>query len=78
MLWYVRYQNEKKFFSSIFYVVYFHSSLHLYNNVGFPAGTNNAIHVNRSKVKNFLVDFDFGVDTYIAMFVAPRELLKLL
>lgn len=33
---------------------------------------------NRSKVKNFLVDFDFGVDTYIAMFVAPRELLKLL
>lgn len=37
---------------------------------------------NRSEVKNFLVDFDFGVDTYIAMFVAPREiaieLLKLL
>lgn len=39
---YVGYQNEKKFFSSIFYVVYFHSSLHLYNNVDFPAGTNNA------------------------------------
>lgn len=37
---------------------------------------------NRSEVKNFLVDFDFGVDKYIAMFVAPREiaieLLKLL
>lgn len=29
---------------------------------------------NRSKVENFLVDFDFGVDTYIAMFVAPREI----
>lgn len=39
---YVRYQNEKKFLSSIFGVVYFHSSLHLYNNVGLPAGTNNA------------------------------------
>lgn len=38
---------------------------------------------NHSEVKNFLLDFDFGVDTYVAtMFVAPREiateLLKLL
>lgn len=39
-----------------------------------PLVIHAIVRSNRSEVKNFLVDFDFGVITYVAMSVDPREI----